>query len=81
MKSEQFSDYGEALCSHDYPTPVPEANQVLIKIDACGVCHSDIHVWEGYFDLGGNHKIGELFDSVSAIGYIVLPGTYSKELI
>ena len=57
MKSEQFSDYGEALCSHDYPTPVPEANQVLIKIDACGVCHSDIHVWEGYFDLGGDHKI------------------------
>ncbi|MDC8830150.1 alcohol dehydrogenase [Alteromonas gilva] len=57
MKSEQFADYGQALTTNEYSTPEPKGEEVLIKIDACGVCHSDIHVWDGYFDLGGNHKI------------------------
>lgn len=57
MKSEQFLDYGEVFCSYDYLILVLEVNQVLIKIDVCGVCYSDIYVWEGYFDLGGDYKI------------------------
>ncbi|MAG90196.1 MAG: hypothetical protein CML32_05655, partial [Rhodobacteraceae bacterium] len=23
-----------------------------MKIRASGICHSDIHIWDGYFDLG-----------------------------
>lgn len=57
MQSEKFSGYGEALTTYQTATPQPQGEQVLIKIDACGVCHSDVHVWEGYFDLGGGHKI------------------------
>lgn len=57
MQSQQFSEYGAALAANDYPTPQPSGEEVLIKIDACGVCHSDVHVWEGYFDLGGGHKV------------------------
>lgn len=28
-------------------TPKPKGLQVLIKVESPGVCHSDIHLWEG----------------------------------
>ncbi len=57
MKSFQFAEYGAPLQSFENATPKPEGEQVLVRIDACGVCHSDIHLWEGYFDLGGDNKL------------------------
>ncbi|MBZ0280619.1 MAG: zinc-dependent alcohol dehydrogenase family protein [Anaerolineae bacterium] len=31
----------------DIPRPVPAAGQILVKVHACGVCHTDLHVVEG----------------------------------
>ncbi len=31
----------------EVPTPVPQANEILIKISACGVCHTDLDEVEG----------------------------------
>ena len=36
----------------DLETPKPQENQVLVKVKAVGVCHSDLHLWEGGYDLG-----------------------------
>jgi D-arabinitol dehydrogenase (NADP+) len=33
----------------DVPAPEPEPDEVLIKIDACGVCGTDLHLHEGEF--------------------------------
>lgn len=57
MKSQQFSDYGQSFSSNEKQTPAARGDQVLIRVTACGVCHSDVHLWEGHFDLGGGHKI------------------------
>lgn len=57
MQSEQFDQYGEPLTSHEHVRPEPRGTEVLIRISACGVCHSDLHIWEGYFDLGNDRKI------------------------
>jgi len=37
----------DPLLLHDRPIPVPKAGQVLVKIHACGVCRTDLHVVEG----------------------------------
>jgi D-arabinose 1-dehydrogenase-like Zn-dependent alcohol dehydrogenase len=29
---------------------------VLVRVTRAGVCHSDLHIWEGYFDLGGGKR-------------------------
>lgn len=29
------------------PTPKTRSSQVLVKVKSAGVCHSDIHLWEG----------------------------------
>jgi len=57
MKSYQVTGYGEALEARDLTTPEPQGGEVLVKIAACGVCHSDVHLWEGYFDLGEGQKL------------------------
>lgn len=31
----------------DHPTPVPQDDEVLLRIRACGICGSDIHGWDG----------------------------------
>ena len=57
MKSYQFGEYGQALQLMDQETPTPQGDDVLVRIRACGVCHSDIHVWDGHFDLGDGRKL------------------------
>ncbi|MDA7960385.1 MAG: alcohol dehydrogenase [Nitrosopumilus sp.] len=34
-------------------TPSPEGEQVLVRVESSGVCHSDLHLWEGGYDMGG----------------------------
>ena len=38
---------GEPLREAELPVPVPEAGQVLVAVDACGVCRTDLHVVDG----------------------------------
>jgi D-arabinose 1-dehydrogenase-like Zn-dependent alcohol dehydrogenase len=75
MHSQQIIEFGQPLEGRDYPDPEPEGTEILIRIDACGVCHSDLHMWEGYFDLGGGKKI-ELTSSG-----IELPFTMGHEIV
>ena len=37
----------------ELPTPEPTGKQILLETTYCGVCHSDLHIWEGRYDLGG----------------------------
>jgi D-arabinose 1-dehydrogenase-like Zn-dependent alcohol dehydrogenase len=39
------------------PTPEPKGAEVLIRMTGAGVCHSDIHIWEGVYDLGSGNKM------------------------
>jgi alcohol dehydrogenase, propanol-preferring len=57
LKSLQLTEFGKPLQWSDIPTPEPSGNQILLKVAACGVCHSDLHIWEGYYELGGDERI------------------------
>ena len=45
------------LEQRDSPVPQPTGTQVLVRVMAAGVCHSDIHIWEGHYDLGGGKSL------------------------
>ncbi len=47
MKAAILHGFKKALEIEDVPRPVPEANDLLIRVEACGVCHSDLHVADG----------------------------------
>jgi aerobactin synthase len=38
-------------------TPLPAGAEVVLKVLAAGVCHSDLHIWDGYYDIGGGQKL------------------------
>ena len=48
---------GEALREVEVTTPEPAGTQVLLEVMYCGVCHSDVHLWEGHYALGGEKKL------------------------
>jgi len=52
MKSARIVGPNLPLELKDLDTPHPEENQVIIKVKSVGVCHSDLHLWEGGYDLG-----------------------------
>lgn len=33
--------------------PTPKGTEVIVAVSHCGVCHSDLHFWEGEYNLGG----------------------------
>ena len=56
MISYQIVEHGRPLQRVLSETPKPQGSEVLVRITRAGVCHSDLHIWEGYFDLGGGKR-------------------------
>ena len=43
MKAALFHGSGKPLEVTEVPTPEPKAGEILVKVAACGVCHTDLH--------------------------------------
>lgn len=56
MQSWDVVEHGRPLQRVMKETPVPKGTEVLVRITRSGVCHSDLHIWDGYFDLGGGKR-------------------------
>lgn len=56
MKSYKVVEFGKPMQKVEEPTPTPKGTEVVVRITAAGVCHSDVHLWEGFFDMGGGNK-------------------------
>jgi len=41
----------------DTTTPTPQGTEVLLRVTACGICHSDLHIQDGFFDLGDGQRV------------------------
>jgi len=57
MKSYDVCECGAPLRLMERPTPKPTGTEVLLKVIAAGVCHSDLHIWEGFYDIGGGKRL------------------------
>src|SRR5271168_4639044 len=47
MKAAILREFKQPLSIEDVLQPYPDAHEVLIEVEACGVCHSDLHVADG----------------------------------
>ncbi len=57
MLSYDVVEWGKPLQRIERRTPLPRGTEVLVKLRYCGVCHSDVHIRDGYFDLGGGKRM------------------------
>jgi alcohol dehydrogenase len=52
LRRLSLTGYETPLCETIVDCPEPAGSEVLVRIERCGVCHSDLHMQDGYFALG-----------------------------
>ena len=57
MKSQSLVEYAEPLVETEAEEMVPQGTEVLVRVSHCGVCHSDVHLQDGYFELGDDRRL------------------------
>src|SRR5277367_4987602 len=57
MRRQSLVKFDAPLCETVIDTPKPQGREVLVRIERCGLCHSDLHIQDGYADLGGGKKL------------------------
>jgi D-arabinose 1-dehydrogenase-like Zn-dependent alcohol dehydrogenase len=57
LRRQSLVAYGQPLCETIVDCPTPRGSEVLVRIERCGVCHSDLHLQDGYFALGGDKRL------------------------
>jgi D-arabinose 1-dehydrogenase-like Zn-dependent alcohol dehydrogenase len=57
MRRQSLVKFDAPLCETIVETPRPKAGEVLVRIERCGLCHSDLHIQDGYADLGGGKRL------------------------
>jgi alcohol dehydrogenase, propanol-preferring len=70
MRAMQLDAPGAALHCADVATPTPEAGQVLVKVRACGVCRTDLHVVDGELP----HAKRPIVPGHEIVGEVIAPG-------
>jgi len=51
MQAAQVERFGQPLVLKELDIPTPAAGQILVKTEACGVCHTDLHAASGDWPL------------------------------
>ncbi|MGA0593814.1 alcohol dehydrogenase [Enterovirga sp. CN4-39] len=74
MNSYQITAFGRPLELRCTAEPEPAGSEVLVRVERAGVCHSDLHIWHGFFDLGG----GKRFEMTQRM---TLPFTLGHEIV
>jgi propanol-preferring alcohol dehydrogenase len=57
MHRQSLTAYGAPLCETVVEAPRPQGSEVLVRIARCGVCHSDLHMQDGFFLLGDGKQL------------------------
>ena len=57
MKAWAVVTNGRPLELIDRPAREPQGTEVVLDVTHAGVCHSDLHFWKGYYDMGGSKKM------------------------
>lgn len=71
MKAAVVRKTGTPLKIETLPIPQPKPGEILIKVTACGICHSDVHAVDGDWNPGPNLPLipgHEVAGHVAAIG-------------
>jgi len=57
MRAVVFDGVGRPLRLAELPLPVPEPGQLLIDVEACGVCRTDLHLLDGEVEVSSPPRV------------------------
>ncbi|MGH2458239.1 MAG: zinc-binding dehydrogenase [Chloroflexota bacterium] len=69
MKAAILNEVGGSFVVEEIPRPEPRAGEALVKVRACGVCHTDLHVVKGEVKFPMPCALGhEISGTIAAVG-------------
>lgn len=71
MKAAVVREFGKPLVIEEVLVPRPGAGEVLVRIEACGVCHTDLHAAEGDWPVKPNPPF---IPGHEGVGHVVAVG-------
>ena len=81
MRAMMLHSQGElnsaSLTKSDIPIPAPEADELLLKVSSCGVCHTDLHTVEGDIHppalpvVPGHQVVGRVVDQGTGVSAVM----------
>jgi propanol-preferring alcohol dehydrogenase len=80
MKAAVLKEFGAPLALEELPDPEPADDEVLIQLEACGVCHSDLHIIDGDLPAFRAAAKQRLVPGHEAVGRIVAKGNAVSNL-
>jgi propanol-preferring alcohol dehydrogenase len=78
MKAAVIHAFGQPLQIEEMPVKAPGENQILVKVIACGVCHTDLHACQGDWPVQAKMP---LIPGHEALGYVVALGRGVKNVV
>lgn len=57
MHRQSLVQFAAPVCETVADVPVPQGSEVLLRVAKCGLCHSDLHLQDGFFDAGHGQRI------------------------
>ncbi|MDV0438311.1 alcohol dehydrogenase AdhP [Xanthomonas sacchari] len=77
MKAAVVREFGKPLAIEEVAVPRPQAGDILVKIEACGVCHTDLHAAEGDWPvkpnppfIPGHESVGHVVAVGAGVGHV-----------
>lgn len=77
MKAAVVREFGKPLTIEEVDVPRPGAGDILVKIEACGVCHTDLHAVEGDWPIKPNPPF---IPGHEGVGHVVAVGSGVKHV-
>jgi D-arabinose 1-dehydrogenase-like Zn-dependent alcohol dehydrogenase len=75
MKSARLVSFASPLQTGELPLPQPSGSEVLLRVVSAGICHTDLHLVDGHYDLGHGEKL------MAADRGVKLPLTLGHEIV
>ena len=77
MRAAVVREFGKPLTIEEVAIPTPAADQILVKIQASGVCHTDLHAAEGDWPVKPNPPF---IPGHEGVGYVAAVGRDVKHV-
>lgn len=74
MHRQSLVQFTRPVCETVADVPAPQDGEVLLRVAKCGLCHSDLHLQDGFFDAGHGQRI-------DITRGITLPFTLGHEIV
>ena len=77
MKAAVVREFGKPLSIEETAVPEPNANEILVKMESTGVCHTDLHAIEGDWP---SNPSPPFIPGHEGVGYVAAAGRNVKHV-